>query len=308
MFGGLFFYHNGEIVDPAVQTDTPPPRHMLVTGVGRGGTTAAACMIEALGFTAEGANLYRESKHLFEYIRDGNGAAAAEHLKSWSAGEDRMFWKDPKIWIPGFDPFLSMIPDDIGVLVIVRDPLNIAARNAALRSADLLAETLAAAKSTVKLVGRMPVLTKGSAIVMSYEKLMLNTAEVVGEIARYLGITSQEAIAKAITMIEPTPSFYQGQFDNHIGRKTETAETASAPSPAAVAGSQDSAADVVAAQQDDTPPAAPEIADAVDTPAVPAAAPSKTTLAPAPASAPAQPAQSERHGGGKRARRRGKRK
>ncbi|KQM64181.1 hypothetical protein ASE75_09255 [Sphingomonas sp. Leaf17] len=296
MFGGLFFYHNGEIVDPAVQTETPPPRHMLVTGVGRGGTTAAACMIEALGFKAEGANLYRESKHLFEYIRDGNGAAAAEHLKSWSTSEDRMFWKDPKIWVPTFDPFLSMIPDDIGVLVIVRDPLNIAARNAALRSADILAETLAAAKSTVKLVSRMPVLTKRSAIVMSYEKLMLNTAEVVNEIARYLGITSEEAIAKAITMIEPTPSFYQGQFDSHISRKTETPATSTTPPPApspppSPAPPEASADD---AKADPAPPVADDAATVAEVPVKPAS------------SAPKPPAPSARHGGGKRARRRRK--
>lgn len=230
MFGGVFFYRDGEIIDPSVATEAVAPRHMLVTGVGRGGTTAAACMIEALGFTAEEATPYRESRHLRSFILDGDGAGAANHLRTWSTQENRMFWKDPKIWVPNFDPFLDMLSSDIGVLVIVRDPLNIAARNAALHSGELAKEMLRASQATSKLVGRLPILTKGHAIVVSYEKLMLHTAQIVQAIADYLGVTSVDAIAAAIRSIEPTPDFYQSQFKKNV--ETAVSETTT-PKPMA---------------------------------------------------------------------------
>ena len=246
MFGGVFFYRDGEIIDPSIPTDVAPPRHMLVTGVGRGGTTAAACMMEALGFQAEEASFYRESLHLRRFILEGDGAGAANHLRGWSAGEHRMFWKDPKIWIPSFDPFLDLVPPDIGTLVIVRDPLNIAARNAALRSVDLANEVVRAAKATVKLVARLPLLTRGHAIVVSYEKLMLHTAEVVQAIAGYLGVTSADAIALAIKSIEPTPDFYQDKFQEHMDKPALSTPVASDvpadPAPAAVVAAQDTVA------------------------------------------------------------------
>lgn len=216
MFDGIFFLQGGQVVDgDGLALDRSPdlvPRHMLVTGIGRGGTTACAQIMAKLGFETESPTPYQESKPLRQFILNGDAEGALETLARWPATGQRMFWKDPKIWTPGFDPFLERLPPSFGLMVVFRDPLNIAARNSAWASEDLYKSLQRAATMTFRLAERMPIIRDRNVALVSYEKLVTRPGPVVAAIARFLQIEDQAKVQAATAVVEPTPDSYQAHF------------------------------------------------------------------------------------------------
>ncbi len=216
MHEGVHFLQDGKIVGvDGMLFDRRAdlvPRHLLITGLGRSGTTACASIADRFGMKTASATVYLENRGLRQFIRDRNPDGAIAEIATWPAAGPRLFWKDPKIWSPVFDPFLDKLPPSIGLLYVFRDPLNIASRNALVSGGDLiklLARTARAAQSLAKRVGRV---RHRNVALISYEKLLLNPDNVVNALARFLQISDTQAIQAAIEVIEPTPDSYESHF------------------------------------------------------------------------------------------------
>lgn len=216
MFDGIYFIQGGAVVtSDALEFDRPKelvPHHMLVTGIGRGGTTACAQMMAKFGFETESPTPYQESKRLRQFILNRDAAGALNALHQWPMDGKRMFWKDPKIWQPGFDPFLQTLSPSFGMVIVFRDPVNIASRNAAWASEDLYVSLQRATRATNALAERLPEVRDRNVALLSYEKLVTNPAPLVAALARFLQVSDESRIAAATAVIEPSPSSYQSHF------------------------------------------------------------------------------------------------
>jgi hypothetical protein len=208
---GLVFVHNGKehfSLDSDLLAQTPP-RHMIITGLGRGGTTACAIMLEALGFKMESPTVYRESKHLMRLIRNREIDNVLAHLATWNKSSDRMAWKDPKLHGHGSIEVLNRLPDEFGVMVVFRDPLKIAIRRAQFHKTVTLEELMQNATALKKMTQAISQLRGRKLILVSYESLLLETQRMVGTIAQYLKVTDAAAITRAVESIKPSPREYR---------------------------------------------------------------------------------------------------
>jgi hypothetical protein len=212
-YDGAYFTQGGEVTDAnGLPRSSTPPRHLLVIGNGRGGTTATASLVQALGFEAGETNPYLENIKLKAMVDSGATDAVLAALTAWPKRGKRMFWKDTRVWATKFDPVLEQLPLNVGVIVVFRDPLNIAARNAVLEGFDFIDEIERAARATRKLALRLPLLKSRQAAFVSYEKLLTNPAKVANALAQFVGVTDQGKIDRAIAVIEPSPKSYQDHF------------------------------------------------------------------------------------------------
>lgn len=215
-FGGVYFVQQGKIVGPSdvksARSVTTKPRHFIVTGNGRGGTTAAASILNAFGFEAGVTNPYLENLKLRGMLDSGQTSDILAELATWPDRGRRMFWKDSRIWASKFDPLLESLPATVGAIVVFRDPLNIAARNSVLEGFDLIDEIERAAKATRKLAQRLPLLRNRNVALVSYEKLLISPGSVVNALASFAGVTDRKKIDGAVAVIEPSPQSYQDHF------------------------------------------------------------------------------------------------
>lgn len=215
MTDGIFFLQDGDVVAGAdMLADRPArliPRHVLVTGIGRGGTTAVAMAVEALGFHAESPTSYRETKALRQFIVNSDPAGANDYLRNWPREGRRMFWKDPKIWASAFDPFLEGLPENIGLVFVFRDALGIAARNCRLSSSSLTDNIVAAAQAQYKMSKRLALVKHRNVVMLSYEKLLIDPAMIIDALARFLAVPAS-LVGKAAEAIKPSPPAYELKF------------------------------------------------------------------------------------------------
>src|SRR4051812_13575635 len=97
--GLLFFNDDREYTSRTLPlaADFEPPRHVIVCGLGRGGTTAAAGILLQLGLTTPDPNPFLESISLRQFRKRGDVSGALAAIRQWDAGAGRIFWKEPKL-------------------------------------------------------------------------------------------------------------------------------------------------------------------------------------------------------------------
>ncbi len=186
------------------------PRHMLITGFGRGGTTACAMMLEALGFTLEANTPTKESTELRQVVLDRDNDAALAHVAKWPAVGPRMVWKDPKLF--SLLTFLKQMPSDIGMMFVFRDPLKVAIRNE--KGGGIAGELERVAKRLRRISATISSLPGRKMILVSYESLLVERERTVKKIANHLGINDETTIKRAVNVIEPSPEGYRRLIAN----------------------------------------------------------------------------------------------
>jgi hypothetical protein len=105
---------------------------VLVTGLGRSGTSAIADLLEQLGFDG-GPDLHpvlREDVNLRRLLLTGEHVLLAEALRARTAGNARCYWKEPKLYAAG-DRLVGALEPDWVVIAVFRDLVGIAMRRAA---------------------------------------------------------------------------------------------------------------------------------------------------------------------------------
>lgn len=208
-YSGFVLLNQGKRIHPTELSPQDIPRHLVITGSGRGGTTACAVLARELGFNAERPTPYHESPHLRAFIKNADVVGALEHIRAWPPSGERMFWKDPKIHAPKFRRFLTDMPQNIGVMMVFRDPLNIAIRNTIDMGIDFFEAITKAARSAEQMTQCIQSLSTRVVILISYEKLLVKAEKIVSQLALTLGVDSEEKIRSAIMSVAPTPDAYQ---------------------------------------------------------------------------------------------------
>lgn len=210
-FHGMLFLANGRQYAPSELDGMPEedsPRHLLVIGVGRSGTTACAEILQELGFFCDTeGNPVLESKRLRALRKRARPEEFSEEIERWDASGQRWYWKDPKLR-GDFRGWLKRAPDSLGYLVVFRDALNPALRNHHIMNVDFLDALQRAAHNSAALVGFVTALKDRKLALISYEKLLLNPERTVRGIARFVKIDDEGRIQAAIAAISPEPEKY----------------------------------------------------------------------------------------------------
>lgn len=186
-----------------------PPRHVLVCGHGRGGTTAVSRVLLALGLTTDEPNKFLESMPLKRLNKRGHFEELIDAIGAWEGRHERLFWKDPKIKSVHLIPFLPKLSDDIGFVFVFRDPLNIARRNNDFKGIGVMSGLDLAIRGYQRTINTIQTVKQKKIILISYEKLIVVPELVIGGLAKFLGIDDPQAIQRAIEVVEPNSVEYR---------------------------------------------------------------------------------------------------
>jgi hypothetical protein len=185
-----------------------PPRHVLVCGHARGGTTAVARALIALGFTTDDPNAFLESQTLRALSKKADGNELLSAIRNWKFRDERMFFKDPKLKSARALPLLAEMPAGVGFVFVFRDPLNVAIRNDALKETGLLSALEEAVKEYQKLLRAVEALKNREVLLLSYEKLVVKPAAVIAGLASFLGVDDTQVIRTAVaTIVTDCPDY-----------------------------------------------------------------------------------------------------
>ncbi|KJV05547.1 hypothetical protein [Methylocucumis oryzae] len=112
-------------------------QHVLITGLGRGGTTALAQVFRGLGFVFEQADEFMETKDYRRLLLAGDYQTLIADLQAWQTSERHHAWKDPKLLSPiHHQTFYSALPNNIVLVVVLRDLVATTSRFISVEQAD----------------------------------------------------------------------------------------------------------------------------------------------------------------------------
>lgn len=184
-------------------------QHVLITGLGRGGTTAMAQVFKAFGFVFDNPNDFMESLELKGFLEKGDTQKLTEKLNQWQSSGLRHAWKDPKLVAAPCRNALIALPRNITTVIIFRDLLATSMRHSSVMSDDFLTSLERYALGVHKLVKLTKQLKPNRSVVLvSYEKLLVNTDVVVNQLASIFQITDTDRITQAINAVAISPQSY----------------------------------------------------------------------------------------------------
>lgn len=184
-------------------------RHVLITGLGRGGTTAIAQIFKAFGFIFDNPNSFMESPELKGFLLNGNTNKLSEKLNRWQTSDVRHAWKDPKLRSVNSRDFLNTLPANIATVIVFRDLIATSIRHSSVMGEEFLTGLERYSIGMSKLVNMSKQLKENRTVVLvSYEKLLVNTDAVVNELASIFEITEKDKIAQATAVIAVSPKSY----------------------------------------------------------------------------------------------------
>lgn len=219
-FDGLIFLRGDREFLPNSLDDAEsygrPSRHAVVLGSARGGTTACAKILSALGFVTDSPNVIGESNLIRQYVQRGEKDKILNHMLEWDSSSERWFLKEPKLKSDTFYDILASLPDTVGYLVVFRDILNISLRNRGVMGVPFEKALADAARANVKLVRTVEFLRGRDMALVSYEKLIMNPGKTVNAIARFFGVDEVSAIESAVASVDPASRDYQIAVQNRL--------------------------------------------------------------------------------------------
>ena len=114
-------------------------KKVLVTGLGRSGTSAVASVLKNIGFYMfDGEPVPSlEDKTLNGLIRSGQIGELVERLEARAASNILAGWKDPKLFSDNGMRLLEALGSEWIYIFVYRDPLSIATRNSITMNVDL---------------------------------------------------------------------------------------------------------------------------------------------------------------------------
>jgi hypothetical protein len=202
---------NSGIVDastyPGSQAAVVAPQHVVITGLGRGGTTALAQIFQALGFSFANANAVMENVTYRTLLQEKR----LDELKGIFDGFyplERTGWKDPKLRSAMGLELINTFSPEVGVAIIFRDLLATSLRNNMTMDWALMDALEKAVHESKKLVALAQSIKGRPLLLISYEKLILETELVVRQIADWTKISNEERIGLAIRTVQPSSDSY----------------------------------------------------------------------------------------------------
>lgn len=178
-------------------------KKIIVMGAGRTGTTAITSVIQELGFFT-GVNKQKkpslENEKLNELLALHQYSQLLDRLSEMASQNNRVVWKSLKLMSNLHIDFVSSLPMDIGIVIVFRDILTTAVRKTIVSDTDLIQEMASAIQANTKLLNTIQ-LAQNNKLLISYEKLLTSTPEVVKSIADFCGDIDPHLLAPAASQI-----------------------------------------------------------------------------------------------------------
>ncbi|MFL6678607.1 MAG: hypothetical protein ACJ8IK_09710 [Burkholderiaceae bacterium] len=151
-------------------------RKILITGLGRSGTSAIAALLRSCDFYfgEDAGAIVLESPAMHKLAVEGQTDALRAQLETWEASRPRIAWKDPKLYARSAQ-FVESLPDDWLLIVTFRDPASIAMRRVYSDKVDFVDSM----RHCILHQGRLcefAATSNKSVLWVSYERLMLEPA------------------------------------------------------------------------------------------------------------------------------------
>ena len=162
-------------------------RNVLITGLGRSGTSAIASVLRNAGFyLGDVENIStREDPALREMLRKGQINEILTLLADWAASHPLIAWKEPKLVGNEGRQLVCGLPDDWAVIVVFRDPLARAVRLVTEHGGDLMTTLVESIRLPNKLV-QLVQETQKTTLLLSYEKHVTKPIDVCQDLLSVL--------------------------------------------------------------------------------------------------------------------------
>jgi hypothetical protein len=197
--------------------DRPSADKLLITGVGRGGTTAIATIAREFGYHLGTRRTNLENEDLNDLLaRDQT--EFRDRLLRLSEEHPRFAFKSPKMRSSAAVETLIGLPNTFSLMIVFRDPLAVTMRNESAMGYDWEGGLGVAAREQLKLV-RLAESWPHSLMLISYEKLLVSKREVIGQMAEFCRVTDPEAIENAFNKVEPSSRPYLRGIRKEVERR-----------------------------------------------------------------------------------------
>jgi hypothetical protein len=182
---------------------------ILVTGLGRSGTSAVASILRHLGYFLGPKISNHENPELRGLLAKRDFDTINALLNKYLQEHSLFAWKDPKLYSKEAAEWIGTLGDDWLVIVIMRDPVAITLRRMysdQVAFSDIFGTVI---KNQEKLSLFVQSINK-SVLLVSYEKLILKPANVIKELSSYCSIPLLEE--EQIQAIEDLMAKDQGKY------------------------------------------------------------------------------------------------
>lgn len=165
-------------------------RKIMVTGLGRSGTSSIGSLLHHLGYflgesDSEQGSPFYESPRLRDQLTTAEANACAAALNGLASQHPRYAWKDPKLASPKGLDVLAQLDNEWLVIAVFRDPVAIAQRRVASDGVSFADALKLVTKGQARLLDFCSRCAKPT-IYISYEYFITQTPGVVAELMKYI--------------------------------------------------------------------------------------------------------------------------
>lgn len=174
---------------------------VLITGLGRSGTSAIASVFNSLGYYMPNAESHSnlEDLRLRDLLSKGYIDEIVLELSERTKMYDLVAWKDPKLYGEKGFQLNNKLDKDWLYILVFRDSYSIALRNNISIGQDLYDGLIKAAKSNLKLAEFYGLIKdKNPTYVISYEKFMMDPKSFLVSLLDFLGLESKNEVVEKI--------------------------------------------------------------------------------------------------------------
>lgn len=184
-----------------------PRKTVVVIGIPRGGTSMVAAALQGLGIAmgAAAPPLF-EDRILGDLIESRDSERAARIITERNRRHAVWGLKHPSGTL--LSPAWRRLFHEPVYVVVFRDPMAVANRRAISREKDLFAEMTVTLDQYASILSLLRNCHR-PALLVSYEKALLNPGDFASQLAAFIGVGDEEQIAAAGRLIQPSPSAYR---------------------------------------------------------------------------------------------------
>jgi len=175
-------------------------------------------VFRGFGFTIEGGNDFEECVNLKGHVEGGRLQNVAARLGEWPLDGLRHAWKEGKLRSPSCHQLLTDAPLAIGLVLVYRDVVAVAIRNATAmggRAEEWLQKVSGEYAKVTRVIEAHP---ERMRVLVSYEKLLTETELVVGRLAEVFQVVDPDSIRAACRLISVSPIEYRAAVAAHKPR------------------------------------------------------------------------------------------
>jgi hypothetical protein len=197
----------------------PGKRKVLVTGLGRGGTSAIGALLFHSGFNVSGEakadEIYFEDEQLRKMLLASEYERLESELGSRTENYPLVAWKDPKLYSGQGLQLVQRLSDDWIVIAVFRDPVAVVSRRLVTDKMSFAESMPRVLRFMRKLYGFSVEVEKSKTVIyVSYEKVMTEPVASIRAMFQILGAElDDECIAGLWAKTRESQKSYLGAIE-----------------------------------------------------------------------------------------------